>query len=68
MKDFIVYIAPIVAGFITSTVIPFLVKKVVVKYLKSKIDEVNSGKEFSEVKRELKEIKKEIREMRGKTK
>lgn len=68
MKDFIVFVAPIAAGFITSIVIPFAVKKFTLKRLQKRIDEVNSGTEFKEVKKELKEIKKEILEMRGKIK
>lgn len=63
-----VYAAPLVAGFITSIVIPIVIKKTSLKYLKKKIEEVNEAKELREIKEELKVIKKEILEMRGKTK
>lgn len=66
--EVMVYIAPLVAGFITSIIIPLIIKRSSVKYLKKRIDEVNEGKEFKEIKSELKEIKKEIFEMRGKRK
>lgn len=68
MKEFIIWIAPTVAGFITSVLIPFAIKKFATKQLQNKINEVNSGEEFKQVKKELAEIKKEILEMRGKRK
>ena len=64
----IVFAAPLVAGFITSVLIPIITKKIVVNYLKKKIDEVNEPKQIKDVKCELNEIKREILEMRGKRK
>ena len=66
--EILVYVAPLVAGFITSVVIPLLVKKFSVNYLKKKIEEVDSGKELQEIKSELRSIRHEILEMRGKIK
>lgn len=66
VKEIIVWVAPIVAGFITSVLIPTIIEKVVMKRFQTKINEVNSGSEFKEVKKQLAEIKKEILEMRGK--
>lgn len=63
-----VYVAPLVAGFITSIIIPFLIKRWSIKRLEKRIDEITPSKEFIEVKNELAEIKKEILEMRGKRK
>lgn len=68
IKEIIVWAAPIVAGFITSVLIPTIIEKVVMKRLQTKIDEVNSGTEFKEVKKELAEIKKEVLLLRGKRK
>lgn len=66
--EIIVYASPLVAGFITSTVIPLIINRFSKKYLQKKIDEVNEGKELKEIKKELADIKKEILEMRGKVK
>lgn len=66
--ELITYVAPLVAGFITSTLMPFLIKKATMKKLNNKIDEVNSGIQFELIKKELCAIKKEILEMRGKIK
>ena len=68
IKEFIVWAAPIVAGFITSVLIPTIIEKVVMKRLQAKIDKVNSGAEFKELKKELAEVKKEILLLRGKRK
>ena len=68
VKEIIVWAAPIVAGFVTSVLIPTIIEKVVMKRLQTKINEVNSGAEFREVKKELAEIKKEVLLLRGKRK
>lgn len=66
--EIIVYIAPLVAGFITSTVIPLIIQRFSKKYIQRKIDELNEGAQLKELKDELRSIKKEILEMRGKLK
>lgn len=68
VKEIIVYVAPLVAGFITSVLIPTIIEKVVMKRLQTKINEVNSGAEFKELKKELAEVKKEVLLLRGKRK
>lgn len=68
VKQIITWAAPIVAGFITSVLIPTIIEKIVMKRLQTKIDEVNSGAEFREMKKELAEIKKEVLLLRGKRK
>ena len=68
VKEIIVWAAPIIAGFVTSVLIPTIIEKVVMKRLQTKIDEVNSGAEFREMKKELAEIKKEVLLLRGKRK
>lgn len=68
VKEFIVWAAPLVAGFITSVLIPAIIEKVSMKRLQKKIDEVNSGSEFKELKKELAEIKREVLLLRGKRK
>lgn len=66
--ELITYIAPIVAGFITSTLLPAIISKFSVKFIKKKINEVNSGKQLEDINKKLKLIEKEILEMRGKVK
>lgn len=66
--EIITYAAPLVAGFITSVLIPFLIKRFSVKSLQKKIDEVNEAKELKDIKNELSHIKREILELRGKRK
>lgn len=68
IKEIIVWAAPIVSGFITSVLIPTIIEKIVMKRLQTKINEVNSGAEFKEMKKELAEIKKEVLLLRGKRK
>lgn len=68
IMEIVVYVAPLIAGFITSILIPLLVEKFCKKILKEKVDKIDSSKEIKEVKEELKEIKREILEMRGKIK
>lgn len=68
IHELIIYVAPLVAGFITSTGIPLIIQRFSKKYLQKRIDEVNEGKEFKDIKKELADIKKEILEMRGKRK
>lgn len=66
--DLITYIAPIAAGFITSTLLPAIISKISVKFIKKKVNEVNSGKQLEDINKKLKLIEKEILEMRGKVK
>lgn len=68
IMEIIVYIAPLVAGFVTSVLIPFIIKRFSIKSLEKRINEVNSGKEFQETNKRLDRIEKEILEMRGKRK
>ena len=66
--EIINYVAPLVAGFITSILIPFIIKRFSIKSLEKKINEVNSGKQLENVNERLDRIEKEILEMRGKRK
>lgn len=75
IKEIFYYVAPIIAGVITTIVIPAITNRQTVKYLKVKIDSVNEANILKEIKNELKEIrrenaelKREILEMRGKVK
>lgn len=65
--EIVVYVAPLVAGFITSVVIPFVIQRFTKKYLTKKIDEVNSGTQIEAINKKLARIEKELLEMRGKT-
>lgn len=73
--EIVSYIAPLAAGFITSILIPFIIKRFSIKSLEKKINEVNSGKQLEETNKKLENvnerldrIEKEILEMRGKRK
>lgn len=68
IKEFLVWVAPIAAGFITSILFPFIIKKVILKQLQKKVNEVNSGAEFEEVKKEIREVKEMLLKIRGKRK
>lgn len=58
-------VAPIAANVLTAVIIPTIVKNFSVKKLQERINEVNSGNEFKELKKEIKELKKEIKALRG---
>ena len=66
--DLVAFIAPLVAGFVTSVLIPFLIKRFTIKEFIDKIEEINSGKEFKNINEKLDKIQNEILEMRGKRK
>lgn len=72
MKEQIIEIitisAPLIAGVITSVIIPIVVKVQSLKHLKSKIDEISEPKQLKDIKEELELVHKEILEMRGKRK
>ena len=68
VMQFIYFVAPIVAGFITTILIPIFIKRKTVKYIKYKLDEVTQSKGFNSVNELLDRIEKEILEMRGKRK
>ena len=66
--DLVAFIAPLVAGFVTSVLIPFLIKRFTMKKFTDKIEEVNSGKEFKNINEKLDSIQNEILIMRSKKK
>lgn len=68
LKELIVYISPIIAGFITSTVIPLLIKKFAEKKLTSKIEDACNKLDNHDERlyKELEEIKRQLYIMRGK--
>ena len=66
--DLVAFIAPLVAGFVTSVLIPFLIKRFTMKKFTDKIEEVNSGEEFKNINEKLDSIQNEILIMRGKKK
>ena len=68
IMEIVAFAAPLVAGFITSILIPIAIKRIATKHLKKKIEEVNEAKQLKEIKEELTKIKCEILEMRGKRK
>ena len=68
IKELLVMIAPLVAGFITSTLLPALISKWSVGKLKNKLDEVDKSKTDKEIIQRLDRIENEILEIRGKRK
>jgi len=68
VKEIIVFVAPLLAGFITTVLLPILIKNKSIKSIETRVEQISPTKEIQEVKKELKEIKKEILEMRGKRK
>lgn len=69
------YVSPLIAGLMTSIIIPLVTNSKTIKYLKLRISEVHEGKILQDIKEETKnlrkevaELKKEILELRGKTK
>lgn len=68
IKEIFIFVAPIVAGCITSIIIPFLIKRITVKSLKKKIDDTQPTKELQSIDERLTSIEREILELRGKRK
>lgn len=73
--NIVVFAAPLVAGFITSVIIPVIIKKFTTRKLQEAIINLNEAKQIKDVKDELKKtreeiasVKREILEMRGKVK
>lgn len=66
IKEIVVYAAPLVAGFVTSIIIPIIIKKITVNKLEKKIDEINASEDYKTIQKELYELKKELYEIRGK--
>lgn len=53
IKEIIIMAAPIAAGFVTSILIPFLIKKIAVKKLENSIDEIKDLNEFKLIEKKL---------------
>lgn len=68
LKEIMLFIAPVVAGFITSIAIPFVIKKFSTKSLQKKIDEISMPVQVKDMQEKLDRIEKELLEMRGKRK
>ena len=66
--EIVTWVAPIAAGFVTSTVIPFLIKRIAIKKLEKKIDDVANNTSMKEIEKRLNEINNQLLEMRGKRK
>lgn len=66
--QYVTALAPIVAGFITSVLIPLLVEKFSIKHLRKRIEEINEAQKLKEITHKLNAIENEILEMRGKRK
>lgn len=66
IMELVVFIAPLVAGFISSVVIPIVSSVKSVKYIKRKTDEVSSNRELREIKEKLNNVEKQVYILRGK--
>ena len=67
VKAIVIMLAPWVAGALSGGTVTLLVKKIVVKYVKSKVDEISATEQNKQILKELKEIKREINILRGKS-
>lgn len=65
-KEVVLYAAPIIAGLITSIVIPFSIKKFSTKSLQKKIDDVSMPIQIKDMQDKLDRIENELLEIRGK--
>ena len=65
IKEIIVMCAPLAAGFVTSIVIPFLIKRITVSRLEKKIDEVSESEQLKRINKRLDYIENSIDIMRG---
>lgn len=68
IKELLVMVAPLLAGFLTSIVIPIVIKNFSLKKLQIKIDEVNQGKQLKDINEKLDRIENDLLTMRGKKK
>lgn len=68
VKEIVTFAAPLVAGLLTSVVIPLMIKAKSIKRIQQKIDEVNEAEQLKNINKRLDEIEKNIYEMRGKRK
>lgn len=68
VKEIVTFAAPLVAGLLTSVVIPLMIKAKSIKSIQRKIDEVNEAEQLKNINKRLDEIEKNIYEMRGKRK
>lgn len=66
--DLIRQIAPLVAGFITSTLLPALISRWSVSKLRTKIDNVKSTETEREILNKLNSIEDQLLQLRGKRK
>ena len=66
--DLLRQIAPIIAGFITSTLLPALISRWSVSKLKTKIDDVKSTATERDIINRLERIEDQILQLRGKRK
>lgn len=66
--DLIRQIAPLVAGFITSTLLPALISRWSVSKLRTKIDNVKSTETEREILNRLNSIEDQLLQLRGKRK
>ena len=66
--DIIRQIAPLVAGFITSTLLPALISRWSVSKLRTKIDNVKSTETEREILNKLNSIEDQLLQLRGKRK
>lgn len=68
IMEIITWAAPIAAGFVTSTVIPFLIKRIAVKKLEKKINDTYDNSNMKNIEKRLDSIDNQLLEMRGKRK
>lgn len=68
IKAIIVYLVPIITGSFATIFTPLLIKKIAVKYIQKKLDEISPTKQQEDIYKKLNSIENEIYIMRGKKK
>lgn len=68
IEEIIVFVAPLLAGFVTSVTIPSIVSSVLVKYFKKKTNELSENAEIKKLEKKIDFLSNEILEIRGKKK
>lgn len=67
VKEVLRIAAPWVAGVLSSGIVTVWIKKIIVSYLKKKIDDASTTAQNEKIMKELEAIKKEINILRGKS-
>lgn len=68
VKEIIVFVAPLLAGFITTVLLPILIKNKSIKSVEERIEKVSPPKKLEDIEKKIDKLTNEVMEMRGKRK